>query len=1063
VYVFCHSYQRGRRRLFVGLVLVIALLFTTVGTLFAAGTTGTISGTITDTKSAALAGVTVTAVAPTGRYSVKTDQKGFYSFTGVQPDTYTVSFELAGYQGASVTGVSVYADQNATVSNRLDKSLTTIGRVSARSAGGAYQPNQPTDTYTVTSAQISNTLGSKGNTDESQLLASLPGASFDSSGYPVLRGGRENEEGFQFEGIDYTEPFTHQFVNALSLNGVQSLQLTPGAGDASNGNSGTGVINLIAKRGTYPGFGSIYGEAGTGEYFHQLQLEYGIASANGRLSNYISYQGSREGRQYGPRGQPAAELGEFYTGRNYQVSNDLVDNLVYKFGNNLNQSLQFFYETSNLDIDFNYGGITGLNYKSADPRFLNYAGATTGLSAAQVQSVLSLGVLQPSITSSLNGRHYHDHEPNETFKVQYSNNIDPNTFFTTKFYKVNAVTIFDQVFLSASPVSGQFYSPQGGLRTGVDFNVTKQLNKKNLLQVGGKYEFDSPVLAQYDPIQGFLDVSSQGINSEVYDFVTSGPCPVSNCGYLGQFFPGGKVPTTPAGIETAVTTLQQWSVYGNETYSPTDRLKIQAGLRLDAANFGFPDPSNGLYHGNVINPDGTYVLNANGDPLYNFDNATKRPRILEPRLAFTYQLTPNDAVRAAYGRSVEFPPIGDVDLYGPVSYFAPFAHVPSYNNLLGPYNPANPAATVATTCGVNFTRTCRNYADQLYWENANGFAANGFQPAKPETFNNYDASYSHQFPGNIAMKVTGFYTRGYDALVQTANPKIGSNGQPILDPVTGVPQLAPPITTNLGRQQTTGIEFLLTREVQYGLGGQLSATYINEFSNILPGQTSEDFFPSIPPASLQAGSLYRVGFLTPFTATASLSYKSKGGLRVVPYVQYTRGYPIGQGLLTQAFVNGKATNVPNTNVTNPGQLNGAAGAPTFVDPANPGTITNPVLVASRGTPETSSPAGVLSSPQFDEQLTVEYTPPHSRSTFGVQIFNPFNNIYNTNIPAYNQRYQPVADGISGPNTGQQSQAYTQPAKYGYANYPANRYGQNPYLIDPNSQPFRAHIYYQLSL
>ncbi|MGH7728049.1 MAG: carboxypeptidase regulatory-like domain-containing protein, partial [Vulcanimicrobiaceae bacterium] len=261
-----------------------SLIFATVGTLYA-GTIGTLSGTVIDSQThQPVFGVAVDAVSPSATYHGKTDAKGFYSFTGVIPDTYIVSFQASGFQVASVTGVTVNADQVTTVDGLLTEALKTIGRVSARSIGGAFQPTQPQDTYTVTSQQIETTLGRPDALSEADLLASLPGASFDSSGYPVLRGGRENEEGFEYEGIPYTDALTSQFINALALNpAAGSLQLTPGAGDASSGNTGTGVVNLIAKRGTYPGFGSVLAlVGGNGGFNHQLNLEYGFAGANGR-------------------------------------------------------------------------------------------------------------------------------------------------------------------------------------------------------------------------------------------------------------------------------------------------------------------------------------------------------------------------------------------------------------------------------------------------------------------------------------------------------------------------------------------------------------------------------------------------------------------------------------------------------------------------------------------------------------------------------------------------------------------------------------------------------------
>ncbi|HMD01509.1 MAG TPA: carboxypeptidase-like regulatory domain-containing protein, partial [Candidatus Baltobacteraceae bacterium] len=321
--------------------MAIALFLQTAGTLVA-GTTGTISGTITDQKTGApLPNVTVSAVSPTGHYTSHTDAKGFFAFTGVSPDTYTVSFELTGHRPASLTGINVFADQVASVSTKLSTELQTIGSVTARAPGGAFQPTQTQDTYDVTSTQIATLLGKTDSISETNLITRLPGGSLDRYGYPVLRGGREYEEGFQFEGIDYVDAFTNQFTNSLALNpAVGQLQFTPGAGDASSGNVGTGAFNLVSKKGTYPAFGSLDVEALLNPFTHQLGFEYGFATPNGKFSNYFSFLGSNQANQYGEYGTPATNLS---TGTAYSqimtTSRDVVENMIFKFGRDNNQSL----------------------------------------------------------------------------------------------------------------------------------------------------------------------------------------------------------------------------------------------------------------------------------------------------------------------------------------------------------------------------------------------------------------------------------------------------------------------------------------------------------------------------------------------------------------------------------------------------------------------------------------------------------------------------------------------------------------------------------------------------
>ncbi len=87
-------------------------------------------------------------------------------------------------------------------------------------------------------------------------------------------------------------------------------------------------------------------------------------------------------------------------------------------------------------------------------------------------------------------------------------------------------------------------------------------------------------------------------------------------------------------------------------------------------------------------------------------------------------------------------------------------------------------------------------------------------------------------------------------------------------------------------------------------------TYQNEFSNVVPTSPSEDFFPSIPPASLALGNLYRVGFLSPFVGTLSFQERTRNGWRINPVIYYNHGYPIGSGLLTANTINGVNYNSP---------------------------------------------------------------------------------------------------------------------------------------------------------
>jgi hypothetical protein len=1070
--------------------LALAFLLCSTPSAFAQTVTGTIQGTVTAGQAnVKLAGVAVSAASPSGRYSATTDQNGFFTINGVTPDTYTVTFTRTGYETFGLQGVTVVQGGIANATTSLNQSnLTRIGRTQARSSAGAFQPAQTTDQYNVSTQQITTTLGKQGGNNEANLLAAIPGASFDSTGYPVLRGGREYEEGFQFEGIDYTDAFTHQFVNSLILNGAGNFQVQPGAGDASIGNAGTGAINVIAKRGTSPAFGQLEASILAGRFQHEARGEYGWASPNGRFSNYASLFFERDAYHYGAGGADPLLIGAYFNGRSSQYANDILNNFVYKFGRDNNQSLQFFYQNTEFNVHLGYGVPTGtLPFKDADPFTLAQAGAF-GLTAAQLQAIMPFTQGQRSLTDRIgalgDGRtSVSGTQPNETIKLQYSNNLNASTFLTAKFYRVNNVEQFDRAFNSTSTFPlGDEVSLQGGQRTGFGVDGTKQLGSKNLLGFGGKYEFLLPVFSFVSATVGPFTYAGFGNSLEAADFFTPGSCPAfyqnvigngpASCGYVTNYIPAyrqagaaacpaGTLDTPacplavqlPPGNDQTSASRQDWALYLKDTYSPTDRLKLDVGLRLDAVNWKYGDCS--IYR---CLPT-AYSLDASGMPTnfqFNYDADTKRPRVLQPRAAISFQATRNDALRFSYGRSVQFPPMAVVENATIRQNFNTFNGIPSRDPLTGTQAMFCSAAVLINPAFQN--APCASYADQLYWENSTVVSGVPVTPLKPVTFNNFDFSYSHLFPHQVGMKITPFYYKTSNN-VATTSQQLVQNGAPVFD-ANGNPVLGPSVNTNLGKTNASGVEFLITKEAAYGLSGSLSLTYQNVFSNVVPTSGSENFFPTIPPESLALGNLYRVGYLSPFVGALAFQERTRSGWRINPVIYYNHGYPYGSGLITAASVNGKPYNIPNTNISNPAQLGGAPGATRYVDPRNPGSLFNPNIDASRGTPETASAGGVLSAARFTPvQLTVEYQSPRNprAGIFGVLVQNLFNQLYGE--PTLNGRYQPVATGIAAPYSG-----YTANSQFtGQFNYPSFIGGNKAYLLSPNSVPRTVQFYYQINL
>ena len=322
-------------------------------------------------------------------------------------------------------------------------------------------------------------------------------------------------------------------------------------------------------------------------------------------------------------------------------------------------------------------------------------------------------------------------------------------------------------------------------------------------------------------------------------------------------------------------------------------------------------------------------------------------------------------------------------------------------------------------------------------------------PVRPVVFTNADISWEHQFTrgwiNGVQFKLTPWYRKAHDQIAFVSTVRI-AGGIPLTDPVTGALIYNTPLATNRGISQADGLELQFTKEQPYGLSGQVSFTYQNEFTSVIAGSGFEALYPSIPTASVVLGNIYRVGFLSPFVASFDFSYQTRSGWRINPQTQWNVGYPISPGLLAAGFINGKPYNVPYTNASGAVQSLGPSGTDQYVDPMNPGSFFKPNIAATRGIPVTAAAGGKLSHPSSVTNVVIEYNAPKTWSA-GLDVFNVFGALYGG--PSLNGRWQPLATGISGPLTGQNATGFAFP-QYGInADYGPLRFGRNGYIDTPS--------------
>ncbi len=299
------------RRTVQSLVAVFALVaMLCQGTSVLAGTTGTLTGTVTNTTdNRPLAGAKVTAASPSQTLTATTDAGGHFTLLSLAPDTYTVSVDASGFQPTAEAGVSVNADQTRVVSLTAVKSLRTIARVASRASTSLVKPGTTADVYAVNPTQQAKlaAAGGGGTLDSAfSALSTVPGVAVapGASGYigatPALsiRGGNYNEIGYQFDGIPINRSFDNYPSGATSSLGQQELQVYTGAPPPSSPSEGlSGFINQVIKTGTIPGYTTVTGAIGS-PYYHKFSFEDSGTTLNNRLSYYVGLGGYNQSQRY---------------------------------------------------------------------------------------------------------------------------------------------------------------------------------------------------------------------------------------------------------------------------------------------------------------------------------------------------------------------------------------------------------------------------------------------------------------------------------------------------------------------------------------------------------------------------------------------------------------------------------------------------------------------------------------------------------------------------------------------------------------------------------------------
>jgi len=232
---------------------------------------GTITGQITDESGAAIPGARVRAIQRATNQTVETltTAEGYYSLAYMQPSTYDIEVEAAGFQKARRENVALLVAQKLELSFKL-----RVGQVSQQitvtaepaeliqtgdASGGLNFDSLMTSEYALNGRQVymlmDLTPGVLFTQEEFGATGFSGTRGWDVNGSYVINGGKPGTNIFSLNGAPISLQGTWQL--APNVDAIQEFKVMTNTYDAALGRTGGGGVNTTIKSGTNVWHGSL--------------------------------------------------------------------------------------------------------------------------------------------------------------------------------------------------------------------------------------------------------------------------------------------------------------------------------------------------------------------------------------------------------------------------------------------------------------------------------------------------------------------------------------------------------------------------------------------------------------------------------------------------------------------------------------------------------------------------------------------------------------------------------------------------------------------------------------
>lgn len=596
-------------------VILGALLPGAVG----AGTTGKLTGRVTDTQGRGVPGALV-SVEDTA-LSVRTDIDGQYSILNIPPGTYEVSVSRLGYEGVRVQGVAISADNTTWQDVSLGAGSRPDEEVIVTAVRLPVEVNVTSSIATLKSEDI-ETLPVQELSDIVNLQAGVVDGHF--------RGGRLGEVQFQVDGVSVNNAFDNKSALRVDRSLLQEVQVISGTFDAEYGQAMSGVVNAVLKEGTetYEWDAELY----TGAFVFPGREGSRLTDDAVRPADIQSYQLAGSG----PLGLPGTVF--LFSGRHYAFddyvnaerrftptdSSDFENKIFLPSGDGSREPLGYTRE---------WGGVVKITNTSIPRLKLSYQALANHVEARRTNFAFRFN--PDGLSTQETFAIAHGLDATKTFSSWTYLDVSVRQTFLD--YKDRVYDdLFDPRYDEAGPPDGDQAYENGAIVQGVEFTryiqrtnsflvksaLVSQVTRSNQLKLGGELIIPR---VKFGP-DGYLTFTTVDGVETLVRHVDDPPD-----------FPGAREyrPVIAAGF------LQDQVEWPD--------LTVRAGLRLD-----YFDARSSL-PGDLANPANTIE----GVPE-SLPRSTSRKVALSPRLGVAYPLSARAALHFAYGHFRQFPPIGEM-------------------------------------------------------------------------------------------------------------------------------------------------------------------------------------------------------------------------------------------------------------------------------------------------------------------------------------------------------------------------------------------------------------------